>query len=340
MQNSYLGCIQNEYINKDTLLTQINQEKVWSDLLNFDVSVGRHFVNPWRSDNSPGCYLYESNGILRLCDFGSRDMFHTMDICSVIMYLHNISFAESLVYIKNNYLFANFSSNSYEQIKSTNSFEFFLQVIPRVSFDCPIWNKTDADLWSVIDVTRDDLYEEDIWPVHSFRMNSHKESHILKKYFAQAPSYVIFIDGKAKIRLYGNDNIRFISNFDASTLGGKSPIYNHKFLVVTKSLKDYFVFTKLGYQCRYIHNEGILLDSKLINFFNKFDEVLFFMDNDQTGIYNATRYAQLVKNGRTGYIPEVFALQGIKDPYEFCEKYSMDKFNELITHQNFKIITK
>lgn len=340
MQNFFLGCSQNDYINKDNLLKQINQENVWSNLLGFNVHIGKHFVNPWRSDTSPGCYLYNSNGIIRLCDFGSRELFHTMDICSILMYIHNISFSESLFYIKKNYLLEQPVSNSYEQNKYTNSFDFFLQVIPRASFDCPIWTKEDKALWEVIEVTRDDLYEEDVWPVHSFRMNSHNDPHVVKKYYAQAPSYVTFIDGLSKIRLYGRDKIRFISNFTSSTIGGKTPIHHDKLLIVTKSLKDYFVFTKIGYQCRYIHNEGILLNSNLINFLNKFDEVLFFMDNDQTGIYNAKRYAGLVKNGIAGYIPEVFNVQGIKDPYEFCEKYSIDKFSNLISHESFKIQSK
>lgn len=337
MQNSFLGYNQAEYINKDTLLRQINQENVWSSLFGFDVRIGKHFVNPWRSDNSPGCYLYESNGVIRLCDFGSRDLFHTMDICSAVMYINNISFSQSLSFIKDNYLFTQPVSNSYEQNKYINSFEFFLQVIPRASFDCPIWVKADKALWEVIEVDRDDLYEEDVWPVHSFRMNSHNDPYTVKKYNAQAPSYVTFIDGLSKIRLYGRDKIRFISNFTSNTIGGKMPIENTKRLIVTKSLKDYFVFTKIGFQCRYIHNEGVLLTNTLINFLNKFDEVIFFMDNDSTGMYNAKRYAGLVKNGVAAYLPEIFSVQGIKDPYEFCEKYSLDKFYNLISHDSFKI---
>lgn len=340
MQTSFLSNNQGEYIDKDKLLKSLNQENIWSSLLGFRVTMGKHFINPWRSDTSPGCYLYESNGILRLCDFGSRDLFHTMDVCSVLMYIKDLSFTESLNYIKNNYSHEVHVSNSYEQNKYTNSFEFFLQVTPRASFDCPIWKKEDKLLWQPIEVTRDDLYEEDIWPVHSFRMNSHKNPLVIKKYIAKPPTYVIYIDGQMKIRLYGNDNIRFISNFTSSTLGGKQPITNYKHLVVTKSLKDYFVFTKIGYQCRYIHNEGVLLNSGLINFFNKFDEVLFFMDNDQTGMYNAKRYASLVKNGTAAFLPEIYIFRGIKDPYEFCEKYSLDEFYKLINHETFKMQTQ
>lgn len=340
MQNSFLGHNHPVYIDKDRLLGAINQIDAWCDLLGFKVKMGEHFINPWRSDSTAGCYFYEVDGIIRLSDLGSRDKFHAMDICALIMYTENVTFVESLNIVKHRYLSKNIDLSQFTPLPhgTGNSFQLHLSVTPRASYDCPIWTIKDKELWSVIEVDRDDLWDENIWPIHSFRMNSKKQPDVVKKFIPAAPSYVININNLQKLRLYGLGDLRFISTFNANTIGGKSAIINHDLLIVTKSFKDYMVFTKLGFQCRYIHSEGILLSNTLINFFNKFDKVIFFMDNDQAGMSAANRYAKLVKNGYAAHLPELLRVKGITDPYEYCEQYSLNSFYNLITHENFKVI--
>lgn len=303
------------------------QLEIWRYQLGFYVDLGQKFCNPFRSDKTPGCWLYEYNGIIHLADFGDRNfhgitMFHTINEtnfqkkCQYIYYeiLPKINVPLDQLFYQNT------SKKKKKRVK--------------LSWQTREFSRPDREFWFHGGINLKQLKSENLNAIKSYQVN---DSTIYCKDLAYA--YHIE-DGKKVYRPY-NKQYKWTSNMTNKHVGGNKIIQHERFrpksIIITKSLKDYCVICNMEYNCRYIINEGADLTPAFLNYLDKnFDFVFFCMDNDKAGKKAVVKYQELWNNfiGNSKFyslnIPE---YDNITDVFDFAKNKSFSEIENIISEQ-------
>ncbi len=136
-----------------------------------------------------------------------------------------------------------------------------------------------------------------------------------------------FHKGVFRRKLYfPGEEIRFLSNVDYTVVQGYPTLpKTGNLLFVTSSLKDCGPFWRLGYPAIAPNTEQEFFYNTFVNKLkSRFDNIIIWFDNDETGISCARKYAD---EYNLTYIhnPENTA----KDPSDFVYKYGLEEFQKL-----------
>ena len=276
-----------EKLTRAYVLEHLDQLAAWRLILGFYVNLGEKFALPpsFRIDRRPGCFLSEFNGMIYLADF-RHPTTHSMNIFSAVMHSQRLNFNEALIYLFDNLIRNNTSIiRSKPKTQNQSDFVFLLDGVPRK------FNYADKEFWEQFEISKANLIYEDLYPVDVLIHNTHANK--LVKIKPLDPCYMLNVMGRKKsYRPYLNGRGKWLSNFNASTIGGKSEIRDTSIAFITKSYKDYQVITNAGFSSRYIHSEGIWPPVEFIfSLYSSFDYVVWLMDNDQAGREAAVRLA-------------------------------------------------
>lgn len=278
------------YLDVQDVLSSIDQLYCWGHIIGRSVELEEPICNPFRSDNTPGCWLDKFNNLIILVDFASKE-FNGMSIIEATKRKYNLSFKNAL------YKLLELSNVSLSTLKRTPSnfknrqfsnFTFKISILPYHNSDGEVcFLKRDAVYWKKRYVSSANLVEDQVYSVKSYITNSKKSPNINRIRVPNTLCYAYTVNNKYK--LYMPLVKQFISQLTENDIGGYDLLPEKgDLLIITKSYKDYRVIKNLGYNVIWVQGEIMEIPEYYIQeLSNRFTQILFIYDNDSTGIINA-----------------------------------------------------
>lgn len=323
------------YIDKEDVLKYIDQLEVWCWLLDFKIEIGEYFSNPFRVDNNPGCTLSFGNKYLLLKDYADPQ-YHNWNIFHATMFKYNLNFDKACALI-----WETFTGSKplvlQERDTHDNSNNCFIDFIPNIKNNKPIFLQRDADYWKPYGIHSNQLTDDFVYSVNVYRFND-KFNRIFQIY-PNEPCYAYagFDSGNVKIYTPYKEEGKWITNCNADDIWfiDEALSSNIDTLFICKSYKDGRIQKNLGFNTIAVQNEGIILSMKVINTLaSKFKDIIIYFDNDKAGIDNSIRLADycnsksLTNKFRYFWLPE----KSVKDNGEYFLKYGANSLKKQINN--------
>src|ERR1700752_4215451 len=85
-----------EKLTKSKVLSEIDQQEVFTKIFNVEINFDNNYTNPLRKDENAGCRFFIKNGELKFKDFSNGDSLNCIDI---VMKIYQLSFNAALEYL-------------------------------------------------------------------------------------------------------------------------------------------------------------------------------------------------------------------------------------------------
>ena len=261
------------------------QLDVWSQILGRQVDLKELITSPFRSDNTPKCYLYEYDSVVLFKDWG-YPQYNKYTIWKAIQH-YGYTFGEA-----NQMIFDYINSGkpiriTYQPVKSSKrkrkdssniEFESYIKNGKHV------FTKKVRDYLELRGITLNQLYSDGGRSVQNLWING---SLITPKEPCIA---LTFPDGKFKIYSPLEEDYKWMGTVDRNSIW----IWNRdkKKGILTKSWKDgRIIFNNtIEYNVYSFQNEGVLPeDSIVLETFKGIEELIIIYDNDEPGINASIR---------------------------------------------------
>ena len=234
-------------INKDFILSKVNQESIMQHYTNQDVNSKKLFTSVLRNDHKVTISYYKSkSGILYMHDFATNEH---LDCWNVVMKMFNCSYYEALKIIAQDF---GIISNSdvktkpitiVESIKETESAKIQVQIKD--------YTNEELEWWKSFGINKKTLKKYKIFSLQNVFLNGELKFTSTE----QCPIYGYYF-GKDKNckelwKIYFPANkekgIRFINNLSKKILQGYHQLpKTGDLLVITKSMKDVAAMYEFG----------------------------------------------------------------------------------------------
>lgn len=309
-----------DYIN---IVKNIPEEIIYNFYLGFYPQLNKKFKSPFKYEKDPSFCFFINNGKLLFKCFSSGffgdcvelvKKIYTIDYKNAILKICN-----DIKSIKNTILTIN-----YTKIKKEDTKKSRIEVILRR------FNQVDKEYWSQFYITKELLIKYDIKPCKEVWLNN----ILFYTYNKYNPSYRWKIGNLYKIYcpLSINKNSKWLSNFDLNLIQGfKQLSYNNDTLIITKSYKDIIVLNEFYNKSVIALNaEGNHIPDMILNYFkSKFKNIIFFYDNDLTGINYMIRNKELYGFEYFYFNIELLLKKNIKDISGYIKEYGIIDFKDL-----------
>jgi hypothetical protein len=322
------------YINYKQVLRSVNQLEIWSDILEQPfVQLEEKIRNTLRTDNSPNCWLswghikYE---YIVLNDFAYKQEFHGFTIFDAVRYKYNLSFSESVRFIYKKYILHSDNLPSNEVILPAS--KIYKQRDSFVSFTSKPFTNLDRKFWEPLEISSYSLKEDNVYSVAKYKFLS-KTNNIVQVRPANL-SYAYTFPSK-HTKIYSPfSKYKWIADVDENDIGMYDSLIDHgSVLFINKSYKDARIQKNLFPDCGvvWVNGEGYTIsDDMLAEFYQRFDYIYIYYDNDHTGITNAVTTAS---NANTLLSTTKFK------PVWLPEKYLEYQYKHYYTGQSRKGVT-
>lgn len=328
-------------ISKETLLNNIDQCQVWSDLLQISLYINpstnksRTFCNPWRKDHNPKCYLFEYRGQIRMADFADY-RFHRMGVIDAWMHVHRVSFPIAILRIAQVYLSGQQrTAPKLRVLPKQDEFEF------EIYYKIRPWLEADKEYWSQYGIGRRQLEKEKIFPINYLAFNTQSNPDLLTNIKVEFIAYAIDINGRLKVYMPGRTP-KTIHNVKGSDIGGRSRIdKNDPIFILNKSAKDHMVCVNEGYNSRFLMNEGVKPSKYYIEkLASQFEYIFVFMDNDEAGVresHKVSEYCNHISQSEK-FLPLTIPnfREDVKDISDYHKHYGNSKILNALVDETIK----
>ncbi len=277
--------------------------------------------SPIRQDNDPTCGFYiNSTGRLKMRDFNGYFWGDCFDLVAYRMNLDaNVSNHHAIILDR---VAKDFKIHKYKNAKEVIRYERnqILKKKDYVQFDFEFrnWNKYDAKYWKGL--TKNDLETNKVHAVRHLTVNQqtsyiYRDNDLAYAYYLGQEKWKVYYPNRPKGK-------RFMCN--SSTVQGINTLKQSELLIITKSYKDVVYLRKFKekYNIDAIapSSETQILNPKQIEYLRgKSNNIITFMDYDNTGIHNAWNHRE--KYG----INPIFLSEGVwkrKKGYGNCKDFS------------------
>lgn len=323
----------NEYIplNVNEILKRVSEEEIFGIAIQEDIVLdkGAKYLAPYRTDEIPECYFEKHNGVLRFVDFANGTGSPSLNCFQFIQKLHNVDFKKALEVI-NESLSLGLGDNlgkakkiSYEHnhVEEKNVKKVFkervITILPRQ------YNYKDKQFWSKYEISSENLIEDNVIAVELYKSISKTGQHFSVRPTDICYAYTEFESGKSKIyRPYASKDAKWFTNCNQNNIGSVSHLPDRgKTLIISKSYKDSRVIRNQDIPSIWFQNEGQIPSRSVIKpILDRFESVVVWFDNDNTGITNSrvvVSYLNEVSGrdiARSIMLPPRLLPLGIKDP--------------------------
>tara|TARA_R100001377_G_scaffold85310_1_gene71509 strand:+ start:39241 stop:40323 length:1083 start_codon:yes stop_codon:yes gene_type:complete len=325
------------YIDKNTILKYISQEEIFSLVFDFEPEEFQYVTSPFRvsddprlNDNNPGCWFEYYNNKLRFKDFGNPSKYGRIkmknidcfDAIQVSEKLNNLY--EVLSFIKAKLIDGKeYQGPKRRELSITNVVK--KHVLPvKIFVSTRGWQNRDGIYWSKYGISKANLIEDKVFPIQKLKLKNTKKGDFTFNVGDLGYAYTDFGDSHRKIyRPYQkNKKYKFVTNCNNDDIGDfKRLVSSGRQLVISKSYKDCRVLRNLGLNVVWFQNEGQTPDKKALkDLCSRFDKVVVFFDNDDTGIKASQEVAKTINKlfeqpkATFLYLPEELRKLKITDP--------------------------
>lgn len=336
----------------DYILNEINRTDFFNILEQKDKG-SNFFYCPFHKEKTPSLYLYDS---LRFYCFSCKKYGNYIDILSFIknksikdtvdeLLQNKLKFSIKKKYQsefnlkENNHLIYNNFKANFTYIKKK-----FTLTDKKYWFDKYKINRVDLDYYDVFPIDKLILNDIPYWyhyddnPIYRLECYNFSSKEFYERFYRPLNTEK---NGKNSINKWrGNTKknsffglkqilyyIKYNKNYKNFNNNFKKDI-----IIITSSLKDCIVLTKLNFFAIAPINECNELDINLLNFIKKyFNNIYVLFDNDATGIKNSNLICENY-NLKNIVLPEKYYLKNIKDPADFAEKKNYRLLEEIINY--------
>lgn len=319
----------------DNVLQRVSQEDIIQLVTKYKPELYRYVTSPFRDDSDAGAWFNYYNGKLFFVDFGDSHRQHR-DCFNMIEDAFGLSLTDSLKLINDHFKLGLGSSNAVEstlpsiaEIKSKRK-ERSEKEETVITFKTRYFTLADQAYWQgKYGISKANLIEDNIFPIIWFKFwSTKKKKMIIIRPFSEAYAFTDFDNERVKIYTpyASNKKLKWITNCKQDDIGGKVADTGET-LVITKSYKDYRVLKNQGLHVLWFQNEGIVPNIDILtDLCNRFENIVFWYDNDPTGILNSIKLANIVneivpEKATAIHLPTSYLKDRIKDPSDLvCMK--------------------
>ena len=323
-------------LTKENILKRIDSYQLFRVYCKNFREIDKKFSSEFRKDKEPSCVIIYWDGDLMYKDFGER----SYRIFDYIARKFHLDYNEALKKVNKDFglglgcdsdcaiaslvIPEKLSDNLMDRKKIST----IIEIKPRN------WTQKDKEYWNSYKIPTKLLEYHNIKSISNYKITSVVLDNISYRINPFMLAYSIdyyWNDGVFRRKLYFPQSKikRFISNVDATIVQGWTllPKYGGEILFITKSYKDILIFNLLGYWAIAPNNEGAYIPEAVMEKLKRrWKRIYLWFDNDEGGIKGATSFSEKFSLSMT-YNP----IGEPKDPSDFVKKYSLGKFDDLIT---------
>ena len=314
-------------ITPEMVLQRVKQEEIFEFVLKEPFAFGVKYCSPCREDKKPNCRFEErEDGTILFVDFGERVFGgNTHRTCfQLLMDAERVSMNRALELIVEEFKLSNDPTN-YERAapKVYKKKEKATEV--EISYEKAQFNYKDARFWNQFLITKENLEEDNVFCAASYRMKKESKGKVKITRFKAHYGHLYAMDFISRVKLYqpyANPDLKWISNCDENDIGNINNIdLTGKRLIIQKAYKDYRTTRNLlnDRNIVWFQSEGCVPDLAILqNLMDRFDEIVFMYDFDNTGILASEKIANIMgtlspKPIKRIFIPERCQLKNVSD---------------------------
>jgi hypothetical protein len=325
-------------LTKENILKKVDSYQLFRTYCPGFTELDTFFKSEFRKDNNPSCHIIMWEGDLLYKDFGDK----SYRVFDYIAKKFDTNYRGALERINSDFnlkLGGRTNSNnagtslvipekSGVDLKKLEKKPTVIEIKPRP------WTKSDKQYWSKYGIPSRLLKYHNIKSISHYSVikDSEKRTYALNPFMIGYSIDYYWNRGVFRRKLYFpqlKGRGRFISNVDDTVVQGWTLLPKKgKILFVTKSYKDILIFNLLGYWAIAPNNERSYIPEIVMDKLKqRFENIYTWFDNDKTGIEGAEQFNfKFELKGTYNPIGEP------KDPSDYVEKYSLNKFDILITN--------
>lgn len=332
------------YINKKKLLEYVTEEDIFELVFKFKPTEFDYVTSPVRVDNNPGCWFEVdvTTGKLMFRDFGEGD--RPLDCFDIVKRYYNLpNFYKTLDFVKKALIDGKQIEHDIKTYISTPKRQITTKKRVTILVKTKPFNENDRKFWQPFEITKDQLIEDKVFPISMFKMLGTKKGDL--NINTPKPSYVYtdFEDGMKKVYQPYSKKHKFSTNCTENAVGGINKLVPFgRQLVITKSYKDYRVLKNQGLNVIWFQNEGMIPSMNIIlNLVERFDKIIIFFDNDNTGLEASDKVVNLINNivpnkVRKVCLGEDLYKKNITDPADLMKQRGKNALTEFLKFENIK----
>lgn len=297
------------------LLTLITEFDIYRFYLGEEFCIGCNLHSPLRdNDRNPSFSVFNSNNSLRWKDFGTGK---SGDFIEFVKLKFNLSFKQALDKVY----------NDLTSIKSQSvPYYLFPGIQPKreIKVKKRDFTRFDLEYWSSFGINQQILNKYEVSALQKYWLIEGNKEMVFNS--IKNISVYCYHFGSYKYRLYSpfNKDFKWITNAGSEILQGWNQLsIKGEKLILSKSLKDVMTLNSLGFEAVAPQSEHTIIpEDVIIELIRRFEEIIVFFDNDNSGIEASKRYKERY-NLKTVFLPDKTA-KDISDYYkafgEICTK--------------------
>lgn len=304
-------------ITKELILSRFSEEQIMEFYLRMPIKRGL-FRSPLRKDKEPTCSFYRnSSGDLIFKDFATGQH---LNIFGVVQDMFKCNYFEALRIIAND--FGIIKSNSIAKNPgkiNKNSIKIKDKEMSKIQVEIQDFTDLELKWWKKYGVTLDILKKFNVYSCKHIFLND----QLFAKSQQHCPIFGYYgkkYHGLELWRCYfpKRTSFRFITNWPSKKIQGYDQLPKKgKLLVITKSMKDCLCLYSMGITAIAPNSETQFISESVLNDLkNRFENIVVFYDNDETGITFMNqikkKYPELIYT----WIPRHLKSKDISDFYK------------------------
>lgn len=324
-------------LTKEYIFSKLNVLDLWRVYSNFQ-EIDKSFTSQLYKDKHPSCrVVVSSNGNLYYKDYGENSHYFG-DIFEYLMFKYNCSYFESLNIICSDFSIRDIKVNKEVKELILESDGVKVEKLVKVKSDITSinqnFNLNDFNYWNSFGVSFDTLGKGECFSTKSIQIIKNNNRYIYQ-YKKLNPIYK-YVEYDIDENYIGNrwyfpnekKERKWINNSSSEAIQGiKLLPKNGDLLILSKSFKDSALMYELGYNCCSLASETVhLSETQYNNLIGRFDNIISFYDNDETG-YKYSQYNLDNWNIFRIFVPE---KSGCKDITDFYKKFGKEKSIKLL----------
>lgn len=277
-------------------------------------------------ERTPSMCIYFDNArqMYKYKDFSSGKGGSAIDLVKELTQKSYHQACQQVIEEFNDYVLHNNGGYNVQEFKQASRYKV-TSIVPRS------WSTQDQTYWTQFNIGTLLLSEHKVVPLESYYMEKDdKQLHIRGLYL-----YGYFKADGTLYKIYQpkTQDKKFIKVSDY--VQGSDQLKDHRFLVITSSLKDIMALKSLKLSVDYIapDSENALIRKELMNeYFKKYEKIIVLFDFDEAGIKAMERYKELYPEILTAVLPMS------KDPSDSIRDYGPKEVrNRLVPILNKKL---
>lgn len=339
-------------LNEEEILKRVSQEEIIEMALGYKPVPYQRITSPLKkNDTKPGAWFEWYNGKLFFQDFGDNP---THRICfKFIADFYNVSFRDALKLVNTHFQLGLGSSDEMEKPKPVifhnphqNQVQHASKQRTHIIYHPRPFNLQDKKFWfDRYKIGKQQLIDDEVTALiwYKFYSMTHNKWVIIR------PSDVAYCytEFKEHVKVYRpfspDKRGKWLSNCDENDIGGLSLLPpTGSVLTISKAYKDYRVLKNQGLSSTiWFQNEGCVPTEEIIrDLCSRFPRIYIFFDNDEGGIKNALKLAEIFNSFSPGiaspiWLPEILLQSHITDPSDLIWKRSQTELKHFLVEKDF-----